>query len=110
MRRDVLVALSRQAARSARNDHAGCLWSHQAPSAGLSWRSIAGRRRDVPHDSEFSRCPVLGRLREGVMSMLGQQAVLVPVLRFADRAYLAWAAVAIAYAIAFLQRVSPQSI
>lgn len=44
------------------------------------------------------------------MSMLGQQAVLVPVLRFADRAYLAWAAVAIAYAIAFLQRVSPQSV
>src|SRR6202171_5550460 len=30
--------------------------------------------------------------------------------RFAGRAYLAWAAVATAYAIAFLQRVSPQSI
>ena len=30
--------------------------------------------------------------------------------RFGDRAYLAWATVATAYAIAFLQRVSPQSI
>ncbi|MBR1120071.1 MFS transporter [Bradyrhizobium lablabi] len=39
-----------------------------------------------------------------------QPAVLAPVTRFADRAYLAWAAVAIAYAIAFLQRVSPQSV
>src|SRR5438132_1319457 len=44
------------------------------------------------------------------MSMSGQQAVLTPVSRFADRAYLAWAAVATAYAIAFLQRVSPQSV
>ncbi len=44
------------------------------------------------------------------MSMLGQQAVYVPTTRFTDRAYLAWAAVAIAYAIAFLQRVSPQSV
>ena len=44
------------------------------------------------------------------MSMPGQQAMLAPVARFTDRAYLAWAAVAIAYAIAFLQRVSPQSI
>ncbi|UGY16142.1 MFS transporter [Bradyrhizobium septentrionale] len=43
------------------------------------------------------------------MSMLGQQAVYVPTSRFTDRAYLAWTAVAIAYAIAFLQRVSPQS-
>ncbi|GAB7002134.1 MFS transporter [Bradyrhizobium sp. 17-4] len=42
--------------------------------------------------------------------MLGQQAVYVPTTRFTDRAYLAWAAVAIAYAIAFLQRVSPQSV
>ena len=33
-----------------------------------------------------------------------------PAIRAADRAYLGWAAVAIAYAIAFLQRVSPQSI
>jgi predicted MFS family arabinose efflux permease len=44
------------------------------------------------------------------MPMLGQQAVLVSTSRFGDRAYLAWAAVAIAYAIAFLQRVSPQSV
>src|SRR6476469_10397666 len=44
------------------------------------------------------------------MLMSGQQAVLAPVSRFADRAYLAWAAVATAYAIAFLQRVSPQSV
>ncbi|MHC2333082.1 MFS transporter [Bradyrhizobium sp. USDA 4454] len=44
------------------------------------------------------------------MSMLGQQAVYAPASRFTDRAYLAWTAVAIAYAIAFLQRVSPQSV
>lgn len=44
------------------------------------------------------------------MSMHGQQTALGPVSRFADRAYLAWAAVAMAYAIAFLQRVSPQSV
>ena len=44
------------------------------------------------------------------MAMPGQQAILAPVARFTDRAYLAWAAVAIAYAIAFLQRVSPQSV
>ncbi|MCC8960865.1 MFS transporter [Bradyrhizobium sp. Pear76] len=44
------------------------------------------------------------------MSVLGQQAVYAPTSRFTDRAYLAWTAVAIAYAIAFLQRVSPQSI
>ena len=44
------------------------------------------------------------------MSMLGQQAVFAPTSRFADRAYLAWATVATAYAIAFLQRVSPQSV
>jgi len=42
--------------------------------------------------------------------MPGQLTALAPVARFADRAYLAWAAVAMAYAIAFLQRVSPQSI
>lgn len=41
--------------------------------------------------------------------MPGQQAMLAPVSRFTDRAYLAWTAVAIGYAIAFLQRVSPQS-
>jgi len=46
------------------------------------------------------------------MSMLGQYAVCSPspASRFGDRAYLAWATVAIAYAIAFLQRVSPQSV
>ena len=35
------------------------------------------------------------------MAMLGQQAVLAPVARITDRAYLAWATVATAYAIAF---------
>ena len=40
----------------------------------------------------------------------GQQAALAPVARFTHRAYLAWAAVATAYAIAFLQRVSPQTV
>src|SRR5258707_13318333 len=109
LRRNVLVALSGRAARSAWHDHARRLWPYQASPAGLSWRSVAGRCRDVPHDSEFSGCPVLGRLREGLMSLLGEQAVFVPARRFADRAYLAWATVAIAYAIAFLQRVSPQS-
>jgi predicted MFS family arabinose efflux permease len=44
------------------------------------------------------------------MSISGQQSVAAPISRFADRAYLAWAAVAIAYAIAFLQRVSPQAV
>ena len=44
------------------------------------------------------------------MAMLDQQAVYAPTSRLTDRAYLAWAVVAIAYAIAFLQRVSPQSI
>jgi MFS family permease len=45
------------------------------------------------------------------MSILGQQSVFTPVgFRFGDRAYLAWATVATAYAIAFLQRVSPQSV
>ena len=46
------------------------------------------------------------------MSMVGQQAVCSPGIasRLGDRAYLAWATVAIAYAIAFLQRVSPQSV
>ena len=43
------------------------------------------------------------------MSMSGQQAVVASPVRFGDRAYLAWATVATAYAIAFLQRVSPQS-
>ena len=44
------------------------------------------------------------------MSTQGQQVMVAPVSRFTDRAYLAWAAVAIAYAIAFLQRVSPQTV
>src|ERR1700760_3368979 len=44
------------------------------------------------------------------MSVTEQQTIVVPPMRLGDRAYLAWAAVAIAYAIAFLQRVSPQSI
>src|SRR5258708_14184820 len=110
LRRNVLVALSRQAARSARHDHARRLWPYQTSSADLSWHSVAGRCRDVPHDSEFSGCPVLGRLREGVMSLLGEQAVFVPARRFADRAYLAWATVAIASAIPFLHLLSPHSL
>jgi predicted MFS family arabinose efflux permease len=46
----------------------------------------------------------------GQQMVSGQQAAFTPAARFGDRAYLAWAAVAIAYAIAFLQRVSPQSV
>ena len=42
--------------------------------------------------------------------MRAQPAVFAPATRLTDRAYLGWAAVAAAYAIAFLQRVSPQSI
>jgi MFS family permease len=44
------------------------------------------------------------------MPMSGQQAVLSSPIRIIDRAYFAWATVAIAYAIAFLQRVSPQTV
>ncbi|WP_027579552.1 MFS transporter [Bradyrhizobium sp. Ai1a-2] len=45
------------------------------------------------------------------MSMLGQQTAYAPTAsRLGDRAYWAWATVAVAYAIAFLQRVSPQSV
>jgi predicted MFS family arabinose efflux permease len=44
------------------------------------------------------------------MALTEQHAALVPAVRPTDRAYLAWAAVATAYAIAFLQRVSPQSV
>ena len=44
------------------------------------------------------------------MSMSGQQAVIAPRFRITDRAYIAWTTVAVAYAIAFLQRVSPQSV
>jgi MFS family permease len=45
-----------------------------------------------------------------MMAMSGQQAVLPSPIRFIDRAYIAWGTVAIAYAIAFLQRVSPQTV
>ena len=45
-----------------------------------------------------------------MMAATGQQTVSVPVNRFVDRSYLAWATVAVAYALAFLQRVSPQSV
>ena len=44
------------------------------------------------------------------MAIAEQHTALAPAVRTPDRTYLAWAAVAIAYAIAFLQRVSPQSI
>lgn len=44
------------------------------------------------------------------MATPGQQAILASPIRLIDRAYLAWATVAVAYAIAFLQRVSPQTI
>jgi len=45
-----------------------------------------------------------------MMVVIGQQTASVPINRFVDRGYLAWATVAIAYALAFLQRVSPQSV
>ena len=44
------------------------------------------------------------------MTVTGQQTGSVPVSRLIDRSYLAWSTVAIAYALAFLQRVSPQSV
>jgi MFS family permease len=44
------------------------------------------------------------------MAITEQHGIFAPTNRPADRAYLAWATVAIAYAIAFLQRVSPQSV
>lgn len=44
------------------------------------------------------------------MALTEQHTVLAPTMRLTDRAYLAWAAVAAAYAIAFLQRVSPQTV
>jgi MFS family permease len=44
------------------------------------------------------------------MTASGRQAVFVTGARLLDRSYLAWATVATAYAIAFLQRVSPQSV
>lgn len=44
------------------------------------------------------------------MAVSGQNAVFATTVRATDRAYLAWAAVALAYSIAFLQRVMPQSV
>ena len=44
------------------------------------------------------------------MAITEQHAVFEGTGRSAHRAYLAWATVATAYAIAFLQRVSPQSV
>lgn len=44
------------------------------------------------------------------MAVYRQPAVTASVVRVTVRAYLAWATVALAYAIAFLQRVSPQSV
>jgi predicted MFS family arabinose efflux permease len=44
------------------------------------------------------------------MAITEQHAVFAGTDRSANRAYLAWATVATAYAIAFLQRVSPQSV
>jgi predicted MFS family arabinose efflux permease len=44
------------------------------------------------------------------MAITEQHAVFAGTDRSPDRAYLAWATVATAYAIAFLQRVSPQSV
>jgi MFS family permease len=45
-----------------------------------------------------------------MMAATGQHTASAPINRFVDRSYLAWATVAIAYALAFLQRVSPQSV
>src|SRR6266852_9202149 len=44
------------------------------------------------------------------MAIVEQHAVFEGTGRAAERAYLAWATVAAAYAIAFLQRVSPESV
>jgi MFS family permease len=44
------------------------------------------------------------------MTVSGRPAAIAPVVRATHRVYLAWATVALAYAIAFLQRVSPQSV
>jgi predicted MFS family arabinose efflux permease len=44
------------------------------------------------------------------MTVSQRQATLATGMRFLDRSYVAWATVATAYAIAFLQRVSPQSV
>jgi predicted MFS family arabinose efflux permease len=45
-----------------------------------------------------------------MMTISGQQTAAVPISRLVDRSYLAWSTVAMAYAVAFLQRVSPQSV
>ena len=44
------------------------------------------------------------------MTVSERQAALATGFRLLDRSYVAWATVATAYAIAFLQRVSPQSV
>ena len=44
------------------------------------------------------------------MTISERQHALPTGIRFLDRSYVAWATVATAYAIAFLQRVSPQSV
>ncbi|MBV8701100.1 MAG: MFS transporter [Bradyrhizobium sp.] len=44
------------------------------------------------------------------MTISERQATLATGIRFLDRSYVAWATVATAYAIAFMQRVSPQSV
>jgi len=44
------------------------------------------------------------------MTVSGQQTASLPISRLVDRGYLAWSTVAAAYAVAFLQRVSPQSV
>ncbi len=44
------------------------------------------------------------------MAITEQHTAFAGTDRFGDRAYLAWATVATAYAIAFLQRMSPQSV
>src|SRR6266480_688731 len=66
--------------------------------------------RDAACDPGFGGRAVLRRHCEGMMAITEQHAVLAGADRSGDRAYLAWAAVATAYAIAFLQRVSPQSV
>ncbi len=44
------------------------------------------------------------------MAVLGEHAISPLPIRLADRAYVAWGTVAFAYAIAFLQRTSPQTV
>ena len=86
----------------------GHIKHHRQAYHGAASLVDAAMSRVIP---EFGRRPVLGRLREGVMSMPGATRHARTRRRGStDRAYLAWAAVATAYAIAFLQRVSPQSV